>query len=292
MSDSASGPGRRRLGLVIGSGSIKCAASIGLWRVLQREGIGVDMLVGCSGGSIFSTCIALGWDAATLELQTLEIWRGGVLGQLHYPSLLRAALPRLFGFTQRFGLMDDRPIMTGLRNAFGSHTFADTKIQLFLAATDMQSGQRVELSSGSLVDAVRASVAIPVLLRPWEVDGRLLIDGGAADPLPVSIAIREGCDIIIAMGFESPYTSQYGSLGNLVSQTTSIMINNLLKSTYAFYNLAHHAEIVPIIPELDRRVDLGDAHQIPYLIEKGQQAAEAQLPYLRKVLSQPVEGTA
>ncbi len=275
----------QRVGLVIGSGSVKCSAAIGLWRVLQREGISVDMVVGCSGGSIFSTFIALGYDAGAMEQMTLRLWARGITGKLYYPSLLRAALPRLFGFNQRFGLVDDRPIMAGLHEAFGDKTFADTQFPLYLAAADMQTGERVLLNKGRLVDAIRASIAIPILFRPWEVGGRLLIDGGTADPLPVSVAIREQCDIIIAMGFESPYTSHYSSLTHLVSQTTSIMINNLLKSTYAFYNLAHHAEIVPIIPELERRIDLGDAHQIPYLIEKGQQAAETQLPYLRRLLA-------
>jgi len=275
----------QRVGLVIGSGSVKCSAAIGLWRVLQREGIRVDMVVGCSGGSIFSAFIALGYDAGAMEQMTLRLWARGITGKLYYPSLLRAALPRLFGFNQRFGLVDDRPIMAGLHEAFGDKTFADTQFPLYLAAADMQTGERVLLNKGRLVDAIRASIAIPILFRPWEVGGRLLIDGGTADPLPVSVAIREQCDIIIAMGFESPYTSHYGSLTHLVSQTTSIMINNLLKSTYAFYNLAHHAEIVPIIPELERRIDLGDAHQIPYLIEKGQQAAETQLPYLRRLLA-------
>ena len=80
------------------------------------------------------------------------------------------------------------------------------------------------------------------------MDGRLLFDGGASDPLPVSVAIREGCDIILAMGFENPLHERVESLLSLVSQTTCITINNLLKSTYSFYSAAHHAEIVPILP--------------------------------------------
>ena len=115
--------------------------------------------------------------------------------------------------------------------------------------------------------------------------GRLLFDGGASDPLPVSVAIQEGCDIILAMGFENPLNERVGSLMSLVAQTTCITMNNLLKSTYSFYNAAHHAEIVPIIPTFDRHVGLRDTSLHPYMIERGEEAAAKQLPFLRRLLA-------
>jgi NTE family protein len=101
----------------------------------------------------------------------------------------------------------------------------------------------------------------------------------------VSVAIREGCDVIIAMGFEQPYQTNFGSLLGTIGQVTAVSMNNLLRSTFAFYNLAHHAEIVPIIPPFDRRIALGDTHLLPYIIEQGERAAEAELPYLRRLLA-------
>ena len=65
----------------------------------------------------------------------------------------------------------------------------------------MLHGEKVALSEGSLFDAIRASLAIPIIFPPWEVDGRLLIDGAVSDPLPIDVAIQDGADIIIAMGF-------------------------------------------------------------------------------------------
>jgi NTE family protein len=126
---------------------------------------------------------------------------------------------------------------------------------------------------------------MPVLLRPWLMDGRLLIDGGAVDPLPVSVAIREGCDIILAMGFETPYDAEFNSLSSIVNQSINILTNNLLESTYAFYSMAHHAEVIPILPTFDRSIGLTEAHLIPYLIEQGEKAAEAQVPYLKRLLA-------
>src|SRR5690606_20045106 len=154
---------------------------------------------------------------------------------------------------------------------------------LHIAATDLHSGERVALASGSIADAVRASIAMPLLLRPWPVDGRLLIDGGMSDPLPISLAIREGADIILAMGFARPPTGRIHSLLGIVNQTMSVAIDNLLHSTYAFYSAVHHAEIVPIMPAFDRRIEVGDSHLVPYIIEQGERATLEALPYLRQL---------
>jgi NTE family protein len=172
-----------------------------------------------------------------------------------------------------------------LESLYGDTLFKEARIPLHLVATDMKTGESVVLSEGRIQDAVRASVAIPVLLSPWPVGGRLLFDGGASDPLPVSVAIREGCDIILAMGFENPLNETVGSLMSLISQTTCITMNNLLKSSYAFYSAAHHAEIVPIIPTFDRHIRLRDASLHPYMIERGEEAAARQLPFLRRLLN-------
>jgi NTE family protein len=275
---------RPRVGLVVGAGGLKCAASIGLWKVLRREGIPVDLLVGCSGGSLYTACMALGYEADHIAELTARLWSTGLPRRLHYRSLLRAAFPRLFGRRRRIGLLDDSPFVRTVAEGIQNATFERLAVPLYLMATDLETGQRVTLSTGNVAEAVRASVAIPVWFRPWVIDGRLLIDGGLSDPMPVSVAIREGCDVIIAMGFEQPGHDNFGSLLGLIGQVTAISMNNLLRSTFAFYNLAHHAEVVPIIPPFDRRVSLRDTHLLPYIIERGEAAAEAELPYLRRLL--------
>ncbi len=275
---------RPRVGLVIGSGGVKCAAAVGLWKVLVREGIPVDMVVGCSGGSIYAPPIALGFDVGWAEERTHVMWQG-LFTRVHYPSVLRAVFPRLFGFHPRFGLVNDTAVQRVMQALYGEATFADACIPLYITATDLMTGEKVVLSEGRIADAVRASIAIPVLLRPWKVGDRLLIDGGASDPLPVSVAIREGCEIIIAMGFENPSYERFDSLTALAGQATSIMINNLLRSTYAFYSVVHHAEIIPVIPSFERRVRLKDTHLVPHLIEAGERATEAEIPYLRRLLA-------
>ncbi len=278
---SASRP-RPRVALVVGSGGVKCAAAVGMWKVLQREGIRPDMVVGCSGGSIYMAGMALGRTADEAERYSHEMWTG-LFKRLDYRSVLRSLLPRRFGFSERIGLIDDAAVGAKIANLFGEQTFADTRIPLHIAATDLHSGEKVALGAGSIADAVRASIAMPLLLRPWPVGGRLLIDGGVSDPLPIGLAIREGAEIILAMGFARPPLKRIDSLLGIGNQAMSIAINNLLHSTYAFYSAVHHAEIIPIMPAFDRPIEIGDAHLIPHIIEQGERATLTALPYLRQL---------
>src|SRR5690242_1090468 len=120
----------KRVALVIASGSVKCAAAIGLQKVLQREGIGLDMEVGCSGGSIYAALMALGYDAQTIAELTGRLWTREVTQQRNVRALLSVALPGLFGFNARFGLINAQLIMQRLNAAYGDRTFAETRIPL------------------------------------------------------------------------------------------------------------------------------------------------------------------
>lgn len=277
---------RQKIGFVVGSGALKCAAAVGLWKVLVREKIPIDMFVGASGGSIYTSVLALGWDIKDVEAQHGKFWKDS-FARYSYKSLLKAMLPRVFGFGEGFGLVDDRRINSVLNEVFGDARIEDASIPLHLVATDLLTGDEVVLSRGRVVDAVRASVAIPFALRPWRVNDRLLYDGGASAPLPIDVAVREGCDIIIAMGFENPLTVTISSPMHLVWQTSAITVNHFLRSTYAFYNLAHHAEVIPIMPAFDRPVGLRDDHLLPWIVERGEEAAERDIPYLKRLLNRP-----
>ena len=281
--DAATGR-KKRVALVIGAGSVKCAAALGLWKVLKREGIDIDMLVGCSGGSLYAATMALGYDVETSERLTRELWTPAITKRRDMRSILGAFMPRLFGFDGHFGMVHGEPMMRALEKPFGGRDFSDAVVPLHIAATALDNGERVVLNKGSVRDAVRASIAIPYIWKPMRIDGRWLLDGCMSDPLPIDIAIREGADVILAMGFESPYPSRIRSATRYAFQVNSIYTNNLLRANYSFHNLAHHAEIIPMLPDFDRPIRLFDTDQFPYVIEQGERAAEAQLGYLRKVL--------
>lgn len=289
MTPGAAGP-RRRVALVIGSGSVKCAAALGLYEVLQREGIGVDLVVGCSAGSMYGAVIALGLDAATGARMSSELWTREVTSRGHLPSLLRTLFPGILGFSERYGLKDDALVRRRLHAAFGERSFADTRMPFYVTATDFHTGEQVVLSEGRLVDAIRASIAIPFAFQPWRIGDRLLIDGFMSDPLPVGVAIKEGADVILAMGFESPYQGRMSSAARFALQLSSIMTNNLLRASFAFHGLVHHDEVIAVIPQFTQRIRLFDTEKIPYIIEEGRRAMEEQLPYLRRLLASAPAG--
>ena len=190
----------------------------------------------------------------------------------------------LFGFHGHLGIVHDGPLLESLEPPFGGRTFEQATIPLHIVATDLANGEKVVVNSGSVRDAVRASIAIPYVWKPWKIGDRWLLDGCLSDPLPVDVAIREGADVILAMGFESAYPRRIRSATRYAFQVNSIYTNNLLRANYSFHNLAHHAEIIPVLPDFGGPIRLFDTDQFPHVIRQGELATEAQLDYLHRVL--------
>jgi len=272
----------KRIALVIGSGGIKCAAAIGLWRVLQEENIAVESLVGCSGGSMYAALIANRVDIKLMEEWSKTLWTSDIMHG--YTENLKASKDGTLRFNERSGLVDDSVMNKKLRDVYGEWKFSDLTLPFKVVATDLLSGEKVVLSEGNVFDAIRASLAIPIIFPPWEVNGRLLIDGAASDPLPIDVAIQDGADIIIAIGFQLDYRNRFRSMTAVQEQLNSIYMNNILTSTFAFYNLAHHAEIFPIIPEFEGTVSMFDVDKIPSVVEQGEKEARKQLPHIKRLL--------
>ena len=275
----------QRVALVIGSGSIKCCAALGVYSTLQREGIGVDMVAATSGGTLAGTLIALGHDAESARETMLRLWTREITRKKNRRALLQAAMPRTFGFGEKWGLIDDRMILERIREALGDRTFADTEIPLFVVATDFRTGEKVVLEEGRLLDAVRASIAIPFIFEPWQIGDRLFIDGAQSDPMPIDVAIRERADVILALGFESPTQVKINTISRFAFQLTTVMTNNLLRSNFAFQNLAHHNEVITIVPEFESRIRAFDTSKLRSIIASGEKAMEDHLPYLKRLLA-------
>jgi NTE family protein len=271
--------------LVIGSGSVKCAASIGVVKVLGEAGIGIDRVVGCSAGALFASAVAFGYDAAAIADITLRTWTRKLTSKRNHLGMLQLLAPRLMGFRKEsFGMRDDGPMLQAFRDVFGDRRIEDALIPLHLAATDFATGELVEMSRGPLVDALRATASLPLAFKPVQWEGRLVIDGYLAEPMPVSLAMRHGSRIIVAVGFESPYQEHIHNAGRFAGQLSAILANNLQRARMAFYSSMHHSEVILIVPQFRERIRLFDTHKVPYLIEAGEEAALEQLPYLRSLL--------
>jgi NTE family protein len=269
---------------VIGSGSVRCAAALGVLRVLDRAGIPVDQVVGTSAGSIYAALIAMGKSVDEIAALSRDLWTREITSRRKRGALLRVMLPKLFGFDERFGMIDDRLVMERLDAAFGDRDISATEIPLVITATDFYDGSQVILKEGRIVDAIRGSLAIPYIFAPHRMGDRILIDGFMSDPMPVGAAIREGGGVIVAIGFESPYQTRVSTILRYAFQLSSIMSNNLLRANFAFHNLAHHTEIIPIIPEFENRIRLFDTEKLPEVIAAGERAGEEQIEVIRAAL--------
>jgi NTE family protein len=275
-----------KIALVIGSGGLRCVSAFGALAVLQREGIGIDLVVACSGGAAVGYWIASGATDINDGIARYTAGMAHGFDKLSYRQVLSGVFPRLFGYSARFGLMKDKAFNQYMAKELNGIRFEDLALPLHFVAADVQGGEQVVLSSGSVFDALRASLALPLLLPPWEVNGRLLMDGGVCNPLPVDVAMREGADIILAMGFEDPLQPTINSGAALVKQVLAVATNHLLRAQFAFHTLTHHAEVVAVLPDFEQTVGLRDLHLIPYLVRQGERATEKEVPYLRRLLQQ------
>ena len=272
--------------LVIGSGSVKCAAALGVMKVLSEAGIAIDRVVGCSAGALFASLVALKYDTVSAIDITLRTWTKDLTSKPSRIGYLRLLAPKIFGFKpDNFALRDDSSMLERLHSVFGDRRIEDTPIPLHITATDFATGDLVEITRGRIVDGIRASLALPLAFSPVRLDGRLLVDGYLADPLPLSVAMKHGSGVIVGVGFESPYQENITSAGRFAFQLSAILANNLLKSKLAFHGMAHHSEVIMILPDFKQRIRLFDTAKVPYIVEQGEQAALQQLPYLRELLA-------
>ena len=119
--DQEPGPTLGKVTLVIGSGSVKCAASLGIQRALLRAGIGLERVVGCSGGAIYAALMAAGHTPETSAQMTARMWTREITQGRNRRAMLQAFAPRWMRFkAERFGLRDDRLLLTRLKEAFGN----------------------------------------------------------------------------------------------------------------------------------------------------------------------------
>ncbi len=229
--------------LVLGGGGARGAAHIGVLKAIEDFGIPVDMVVGTSMGALVGGLYASGLSPEAIERAFLEadfnagyrdaITRSDIPNRRQrqidsYPILLDLGfdgrefkLPKGIIQGQSVKLLIDS--MLGPRADFAS--FNELSIPFRAVATDIETGGQVVLDQGDLATAMQTSMAIPVIVRPIDHDGRQLVDGGIANNLPVSVARKLGAEIIIAVNISSPRLTreQLGSSTSIANQLTGFL---------------------------------------------------------------------
>jgi NTE family protein len=180
---------RAKIGLALGSGSARGWSHIGIIEALAEAGIEPDIVCGTSMGSLVGAAYITG------RMTPLRVWAEAV----SWREIVGMLDIRLM----RGGLMDGRQIMGFLRSLEMAGSIEDAPKPFAAVATDLMTGEEIWLTAGPIVDAVRASIALPGIFSPARVDGKWLVDGGLVNPVPVSVCRALGAEIVIAVNLNS-----------------------------------------------------------------------------------------
>jgi NTE family protein len=177
-------PRHTRIGLALGGGAARGWAHIGAIRALLDAGIKPDVVCGTSIGAL------IGAVYANDDLDWLEHW----VSRLTWQTVVRLLDVRLSG-----GLLGGKKVIQLFANRFNGREISDLAVPYAAVATELDTGREIWLQEGGVVEAVRASIAIPGIFTPMHRDGIWLVDGGLSNPVPVSLARAMRADCVIAI---------------------------------------------------------------------------------------------
>jgi NTE family protein len=183
-----------KIGLALGSGAARGWSHIGVIQALEELGIQIDIVSGCSIGSYVGAAYASG------KLPELSEW---------VTSLTEWQVFALMGVGfHKGGLVSGLKVFKALQDNFSFENFEHLQKPFAAVATDLYSGREVNFTSGSVVEAVKASCAIPGLFPPQLFNNRWLVDGGVVNPVPVNMCRMLGADIVIAVNLSADFRPQ------------------------------------------------------------------------------------
>jgi NTE family protein len=288
----AAAPQRPRIGLVLSGGGARGLAHIGVLKVLEREQVPIDLIVGTSMGAIVGGLYASGMRADDIERELQRIdWN-----RLFAPRVSRQALSQRrkeedFEIASAFelgidedgtfrapqGAVSSRGLETLLRRLTlpvrAVSSFDRLPIPFRAVATDMETGGTVVLGDGDLAMALRSSMSVPGVFPPTERDGRVLGDGGLVDNLPVDVARAMGADVVIAVNIGTPLAPRetLNSAIGLTAQMINILTEQNVRRSLASLREGRDLLVAPDLGPLTA----GDFDRAADFIRLGEQGAEA-----------------
>lgn len=252
---------RPHVGLALAGGFARGIAHIGILKVFQENQIPIDCIAGTSVGALVAAAYAAGVPLDQMERQAANT---------HFKDFGKWTLSLM-------GLASNERLERYLRRYSPTSRFEELKIPLAIAATDLLSGEAVYFTKGPLGPALRASCAYPGLFLPVDHEGRTLVDGFLASPVPVEAARQLGADLVIAVFLEAGGDEKPKNFAGVISRSFSIIQH------HAHTEWRDKADLV-IAPNV-RKFGWDDFEKAPQLIAAGQAAAHAALPCVRAALA-------
>jgi len=259
----AATPPKPKVALVLGGGAARGFAHVGVIRALEREKIPVDMVIGTSVGSLIGAIYANDMNSFELEWTAFALDKGNLFDY----GLLNA-------FTG-MGVVKGEKLEEFVKAKIPTANIENLKLPFAAVATDLNRGTRVVLDSGSVAKAVHASSAIPGVFEPVEYRGKLLVDGGVMENIPISVAREKGADIVIAVDISENVTNfNVTNLVDVTIQAVNIMFDENVKSKKKDADVL----IAPVVGD----VAMLDFTQKKRCMQAGIDAAEKAMPEIRQ----------
>ncbi len=258
---------RPKIALVLGGGAARGFAHVGVIRALEQEKIPIDMIVGTSVGSLIGAIYANDRNSFDLE------WTAFTLGK---DDLFDYGI---FSAITGMGLAKGDKLEEFVRTKVPTANIEDLKIPFAAVATDLNRGARVVLDKGPVAKAVRASSAIPGVFNPVEYQGKLLVDGGVMDNIPISVARGKGADIVIAVDIsENVVNFNITNIVDVVLQAVNIMFDENTK------NKKKDADVL-VTPAVGD-VGMLDFTQKKRCMQAGIEATQKAMPEIKKKIEE------
>jgi Predicted esterase of the alpha-beta hydrolase superfamily len=290
---------RPRVALVLSGGAALGLAHIGVIEAIERAGIPIDMVMGTSMGSLIGGLYAAGYSPNQMEeiVDNLD-WsaffserKGGGSGR--YARMRAVSSPTKIDFDGKGplwgrGIVEGQNVLSELTclclQALSTRDFDELPTPYRAVAFDAITGEKVVLSSGSLAEAMRASMSIPGVFSPFELSGRNLVDGGIADNLPVDVARSMGADIVIAV------ESRVRAAGSMDGLSSAYAVTNQMLNLVVEANMKPSREAADLFlrPELSGfdRMSFGAAKAI---IARGKDCGQKAAPALASLAARIAE---
>lgn len=178
-----------KLGLALGAGGTKGSAHVGVMRVLQEAGLRPEVVAGTSIGSLYGGAYATGYTPADMD--------EGIRTCPH--------LDVISFFRHRLKIRHNNRLARRFYSELAGHLIEDLPVRFAATASDIVEHKPVIIDRGPLIDAIEASIAIPLIARPVAHQGRFLLDGGFWDSAPVDAALQLGADVVVSVELGNPY---------------------------------------------------------------------------------------
>lgn len=267
---------RPAFGLALSGGAARGLAHIGVLKVLEREGILIDCLSGTSMGGVVAAFYGAGYSADDMQHEALRMGR---LKEMIRLVDIRAA---------ERGLLAGEKVRRYLSEQLGELTFADLRLPVVLNAVDVVRGCEVVLRSGLVADAVRATISVPAIFDPLELEGRFLVDGGVLNNLPANHLRSIGAEVILAVDVSvaSAVKRRIQAQGEPSARGQVLMsAEAVMMSALADVQLQAARPDLIIYPEIPEEINaLNGFTRAAETIRAGEEAAERALPTLQALL--------